>query len=241
MSDFFKFEDENTDIPFYKGNPRLSLLDWGVVVFALVLSIVLLNVRLPLNSSEFAMLIFLVLTLPALYICHGKWDLFFRKPKRGDIKLIVLCLVGYYVYTFVITGLLGFMGLETNPSGVLDSNMDLLFWITTLCQLMGEEFFKILMFIVFVALTYHFTKDRKISIYVGLVVICLAFGLVHYNAYGSLAQILLIQGLGSLFEMYAYLKTKNVVVTYLLHVIMDAIPFILVTLINMYGIVPAAG
>ena len=58
----------------------------------------------------------------------------------------------------------------------------------------------------------------------------LVFGLAHYAAYGSLLQILLIQGLGSIICLFAYLKTKNMLVTYVAHLIIDFIPFGLTTL-----------
>jgi membrane protease YdiL (CAAX protease family) len=52
------------------------------------------------------------------------------------------------------------------------------------------------------------------------------FGLAHYQ-YGPIIQILLIQGLGSIFDLYAYLKTKNVLVSYSAHLLFDFIPVIM--------------
>ena len=67
------------------------------------------------------------------------------------------------------------------------------------------------------------------SIWIGVVGSLFVFGIVHFSAYGgNILQILLIQGLGSIFDLYVYLKTKNVVNSYILHVFIDYIPFTMV-------------
>ncbi len=51
--------------------------------------------------------------------------------------------------------------------------------------------------------------------------------MAHYSAYsGRIFQILLIQGLGSIFNLYAYMKTKNVFVSYIVHLMIDFSGFI---------------
>lgn len=236
MSDFFKFEDKSIDIPFYNGKPELSLLDWLVLLTGLILFVGLLIVPIYIDGNLFSILLCLVLIIPVIYVTRGKLSLFFKKPKWGDLKLIFLCLMGYYIYTLAAVAVLTLNGIPTNANGILSADMNLIFWITVLIQLIGEELFKILILIIIMAVVYHFTRNRKLSIYLGLVMVIISFGLIHYGAYGSILQILLIQGIGSLFEMYAYIKTKNVVVTYLLHVITDAIPFIMVMIMKMYNI-----
>jgi membrane protease YdiL (CAAX protease family) len=95
-----------------------------------------------------------------------------------------------------------------------------------LVQLMGEELFKIILLIIAMSIIYHFTKNRKLSIIISSIITMTIFGIAHYQ-YGPLIQILLIQGLGSIFDLYAYLKTKNVLVSYLAHLLYDFIPFIM--------------
>lgn len=60
-----------------------------------------------------------------------------------------------------------------------------------------------------------------------MIVTMIAFGTAHAGTYGTLLQVLLIQGLGSIFDLYAYIKTKNVLVSYIAHVLFDCIPFVL--------------
>lgn len=92
-------------------------------------------------------------------------------------------------------------------------------------QLMGEEFFKILLLLLIMFVLYKYTNNRSISLFVGLILSMAIFGLVHYNAYsGRIIQILFIQGFGAIFEYYAFLKTKNVWISYIIHVLRDSIP-----------------
>lgn len=84
---------------------------------------------------------------------------------------------------------------------------------------------------------YRFTHERGIALLLGLILSMIIFGLVHYTAYeGRILQILLIQGFGSVFEYYAYLKTKNVWVCFLVHVLRDFIPVVMALL----NVLPAA-
>ena len=100
--------------------------------------------------------------------------------------------------------------------------------IISLMQLIGEEFFKIFMLLILMYVVYKLTNNRGLSISLGLIITLAIFGFAHYRAYsGRILQILLIQGLGSIFDLYAYMKTKNVVVSYIIHVIIDYISFIL--------------
>ncbi|WP_407376532.1 hypothetical protein [Methanobrevibacter sp.] len=44
---------------------------------------------------------------------------------------------------------------------------------------------------------------------------------------GSLIKVLIVQGLGSIFDVLLYIKTKNVFVSYISHLIYDWIPDII--------------
>ncbi len=62
---------------------------------------------------------------------------------------------------------------------------------------------------------------RKTGIVVATLVTAPVFGLTHLATYGSLLQVLLVQGLESIIGMFAYLKTKNMLVSYVAHVVYD--------------------
>lgn len=125
------------------------------------------------------------------------------------------------------------MGYSTSANAVLTkfSSPSVFLIISPLIQLIGEEFLKIFMLLIVMYVIYKSTKNRGLSISLGVILTLLIFGLIHYEAYsGRILQILLLQGLGSIFDLYAYMKTKNVVVSYIVHVIVDYIPFTLAML-----------
>ena len=77
-------------------------------------------------------------------------------------------------------------------------------------------------------LTYKLTGNRKTSIVCASIVALVIFGAYHFQPdTGSWMRIvsdILIRGLGSIFEFYAYLKTKNIWVSYFIHLFYDIIP-----------------
>ena len=106
--------------------------------------------------------------------------------------------------------------------------------ISDFFQLMGEELFKVFILLMVMFAVYRFTQNRGLAITLAIIVTLFVFGIAHSRAYsGRLLQILLIQGLGSIFDLYAYMKTKNVMVSYILHLLIDFIPLTVLTLGSM--------
>ena len=91
-------------------------------------------------------------------------------------------------------------------------------------QLFGEELFKINMLLGILLLLFRRSGNRKSAIVIATLVTALVFGLAHYAAYGSIVQILLVQGLGCIIGVFAYLKTKNILTSYAAHLLLDFIP-----------------
>lgn len=226
MSDFFKFEDENMDIPFYNGIPKLSKLDWIILIIAEILFVTPIIFPNDLNEIAFAFYLCLVVLIPILYVSKGKFSLFFKKIRKSDLKLIVLCVIAPYIYSMVMLYIIETFKLapQTNVEG---ASLSILTIVCTLVQLIGEELFKIILLILAMSLIYHFSKNRKLSIGISMIITMIVFGFAHAGTYGTFAQVLLIQGIGSIFDLYAYIKTKNVFVSYIAHVIFDCIPFAL--------------
>lgn len=224
LKEKFEFMDDGIDIPFYNGTPKLSTVEWGLVLSSILLTIGYLTViRIP--DEYLPVAIFLTSVIPALYICKGNYNIFFKKPKLRDIKIIILCLIGIYIYTiaigFILQNLVGNMAAHASTN----DPASLMTLIIMCIQLMGEEFFKILLLLLIMFVLYKYTNNRSISLFVGLILSMAIFGLVHYNAYsGRIIQILFIQGFGAIFEYYAFLKTKNVWISYIIHVLRDSIP-----------------
>ena len=117
----------------------------------------------------------------------------------------------------------------------MNSSLNILTVLFIIIQLFGEEFFKIFMLLLVMYGVYKLTNNSNIAVGLGLIGAMVIFGLCHYYAYdGRILQIILIQGFGSIFEYFAYLKTKNVWVSYLLHLVRDLIP----TLLILFNVMP---
>ena len=212
------------DIPFYNNIPKLAKLDWAILTGSVLLLIGFLTI-IPLPSEYLSISFFLLGLLPALYICKGKYNIFFKKISLKDIKLIILLLIGMYIYSIVMGAVI--VRLTGSIAGHSEMNTipSLIFVISMIIQIFGEEFFKIFLLLILMYLVYRFTNNYKSSIIIGLIGSMVIFGLCHYRAYnGMILQILLLQGFGSIFEYFAYIKTKNIWVSYLLHLLRDILP-----------------
>ena len=223
----FQFIEDGLDFPFYNDKPMLSTSDWivltiGVLTFASM-------VFIPFNFSDVTneLLFFLVTFLPISYVCRGNLKIFFKKPKIGDVKTIIYCYVGYIIYSLLILAILDSIGYVTSTNSIVVNRMDIVSGFSILLQILGEEFFKISLLLIVMYLVYKFTDNRSLAIYLSILATLLSFGLIHIGSYGKLLQILLIQGFGSIFDLYSYMKTKNVLISYILHVIID-LPLLLV-------------
>ncbi len=228
LKEKFNLLEVGVDFPFYNDIPKLSTAEWLLLLIPVIIMATIIAV--PSIKTEYTPIIFGLITLiPALYVCKGNYSIFFKKPKKRDILTIILCLVGYYVYALGIGAILHFVfGYPVAGNAILTSfaSPDAFLIISTLVQLIGEEFFKIFMLLILMYVVYKLTNNRRLAISLGVIVTLFVFGMIHYSAYsGRILQILLIQGLGSIFDLYAYMKTKNVVVSYILHVLIDYIPF----------------
>ncbi|WP_407415379.1 type II CAAX prenyl endopeptidase Rce1 family protein [Methanobrevibacter sp.] len=229
LKEKFEFLEDGTDIPFYNGIPKLSKIEWFILLAAVILMAINITTKiLPLIDNLFPIIFCLLGVVPALYVCKGNYSIFFKIPRLKDVKLIIGCVIANYLYTIIIAILLLALGVDLASHSSSSSAPTLASYTFQAIQLWGEEFFKIFLLLLIMFGVYKYTNNRKLSLISGILVTLIVFGLLHYNAYGGkIIQILLIQGFGSIFELYAYLQTKNVVVSYLIHLIVDSIPDII--------------
>jgi len=227
---FFKFEDK-VDFPFYNQMPSFTIKDkivWivALLVFAYLLFPIFPSVLLDLPDRVMPILYCVVLLLPVLYSTKGKIGLVFKKPKKGDWKLIVVSFIGYYVFVLLLFFILNHFGFSfENNSSTVGNSVQILDRILLLIQLIGEELFKFMILILVMSVIYKSTNKRKTSIIVGVIVTLFLFGIVHVGAYNfNMLQCLGLIGLGSIFYLYPYLKTKNLTLAYIVHVLIDLLP-----------------
>lgn len=159
--------------------------------------------------------------VPAIYICKGNYGLFFKKVRLRDIKTIILCFIGYLVYGALVGYLLHALGVPVANDASVATTFAWAYVASLLLQLVGEEFFKVFILLLVMYVVYRFSNNRDLAICIGIVITLFVFGISHMSAYGNIVQILLIQGVGTIFNLYAYMKTKNVIVSYIIHILID--------------------
>lgn len=150
-------------------------------------------------------------------------------PSRRDFLLVVALFVGYMVYALVMSTILEQFGIVS--SGVIDPDTINVFSIvTSIFSIMGEEFLKFIPFMFFLRVAYKYSNNRKLSVIIAVGLIMVMFASMHAFNFIMLIYAIFIQGFGSIFEFYGYIKTKNIIVPYLTHLLTDVLIFIIALL-----------
>ena len=224
--DRFKFEDEGYDFPFYNKNPYIPKWGWVVLFVAFIVGTVLAVITEKLPLIILGCIVFIV---PVLYFLKWDYKAIFRMPSRKDFVLIVALFVGYIVYGMVMEMILKQFGI-VSPGTMGSESVTIMTLVTSIFSLMGEEFLKFIPFIFFLRVLYKFSNNRKLSVIISVAIIMVMFACFHAYNPTMLIFALFVQGFGSIFEFYGYIKTKNLLVPYLTHLLTDEIIFIIVLL-----------
>ena len=222
----FKFEDEGYDFPFYNKNPYIPKWGWVVLFVAFIAGTLLAVISENLPLIILGCIVFIV---PVLYFLKWDYKAIFRMPSRKDLVLIVALFVGYIVYGMVMDIILKQFGI-VSPGTMGSEPITVMTLITSIFSLMGEEFLKFIPFIFFLRVIYKFSNNRKLSVIISIAIIMVMFACFHAYNPTMLIFALFVQGFGSIFEFYGYIKTKNILVPYLTHLLTDEIIFIIALL-----------
>lgn len=219
MTDWFKFENKELDIPFYKNNPRVPTWGWIILLLSVPLSFIIMGMVFTFSEILGAIVFPLVMLIPLLYFTNWDFSQFFQKPSKKDILLAIVLTVCYIIYTYILDYIFTSMGHVAAPNSITQSpNISTV--IVLIFSIMGEELLKLIPFLFFIKILYAISNNRKVSIIVSMLFVLILFGALHGETNNFLISIVII-GLGSIFEMYAYIKTKNIMVSYLTHLITD--------------------
>ncbi|MBR5502965.1 MAG: CPBP family intramembrane metalloprotease [Methanobrevibacter sp.] len=221
--DWFKFEDKDYDFPFYNKNPSIPKWGWIVLMFVFFFGFFLTLTQ----KIHVAILCCIFFIVPVLYFLKWDYKAIFRMPSRRDFALAIALFVGYMIYALVVSTILGHFGIVSSGT-VEESSITVVTIVASVFTLMGEEFIKFIPFIAFLTLFYKFTNNRKLSVVVSVALVMLMFGAMHSYNWIMFVFALFIQGLGSLFEFYGYIKTKNILVSYITHLCTDLFIYSLV-------------
>ena len=222
---WFKFEDKDYDFPFYDKNPYVPKWGWIVLFFVfLVGSVLTISEKLP--SAILCCIVFIV---PVLYFLNWDYKAIFRKPSGRDILLAVALFVGYMIFAMIMSTILEQVGI-VGGGLVEESSVTIMTVFTAIFSLMGEEFIKFIPFMFFLRVIYKYSNNRKLSVILSVALVIVMFASLHAYNHVMLIFALFIQGVGSLFEFFAYIKTKNIWVSYLCHLFTDEFIFIITML-----------
>lgn len=215
IREYFTF-DENRDFPYYNHNPRLSKTAWIILLLTVPLSYIayIIGMDYELLSS---ILFCLIMLIPLLYFSNWDYKILFMKPSKNEIVLAVLMFIGYMVYALAMGTALEH-GLTSASADSMHVNIISL--ISLIFSMMGEELLKFIPMMFLMRLFYKISKNRNQSFAISSIIIMVYFGLLHYDS-SSIASCLLLQGLGTIFEIYGYYKTKNLLVPYMSHLFTD--------------------
>ena len=218
---------EKRDFPFYNEIPKMSKIGWLVLLVSV--PVALFSFRyVYFYTNEFAgsIVFLLIMLIPLLYFSDWDYSLFFRKPTKDELILAVVMFLAFFIYSLIMTYLLDASGLASTGSG----DADIVPIISLVFSMMAEELMKFIPLMFLLRVLFKYTSNRRMSIVVSSAVTLVFFALIHLEPGVSLLSVLLIQGLGSLFHLYVYLKTKNLFASYLSHLMTDAIVLIMAML-----------
>ena len=222
---------EKRDCPFYNEIPKMSKIGWLVLLVSV--PVALFSFRyVCFYSNEFAgsIVFLLIMLIPLLYFSDWNYSLFFRKPTKDELILAVVMFLAFFIYSLIMTPLLDASGLASTGSG----DAEIISIISLVFSMMAEELMKFIPLMFLLRVLFKYTSNRRLSIMVSSAVTLVFFALIHLEPNVSLLSVLLIQGLGSLFHLYVYLKTKNLFASYLSHLMTDA--FVLITaMLGIFG------
>lgn len=224
---FLKF-DETRDFPYYNHNPRISKLAWFGLF--LLLPIVFFSSALVEEPMISGLIFCFGLLIPVLYVSKWDYSLLFHKLTKDEVILALLMFAGYIIYIIVLSILLEPTGLLANGTEPYPETINAEFMVSLFFSLMGEELLKFIPLMFFLRVFFKYTGNRKMSIIVSSLLVMLGFGLLHYDFQAPITSCLLMQGLGSIFEIIGYIKTKNILVSYMSHMLTDIFLFGLMAL-----------
>ena len=181
------------------------------------------------DKLHFALMGCIVLIVPVLYFLKWDYKAIFRKPSRRDLLLVVALFAGYMIYSLAIGMVLEQIGIVS--SGTVDpTSVGAMKLVITVFNVLGEEFIKFIPFMFLLRVIYKYSNNRKLSVIISVALILIMFASMHAVNPIMFIFALFIQGFGSIFEFYGYIKTKNVLVSFLCHLLTDEFIFMLMLL-----------
>ena len=220
-NDFFRFEDKEYDLPLLNGDPRFTTKNVAILFIGFLISVATPFIIPPTGN---VMLKAILITVPSLlvviYVFKDNMSNIFRMPKPKDIIIIIVGFILMLVFAIIAN----FIGSALGITAAADSAVNgshLMLIIRAAIQLVGEELVKFIPLIIVTAYLYK-SIGRKAAIIVAIIISQIIFALFHIPAYGFSIPFLLVHiGFSSIVLPLVYIKTKNLVLCYIIHFIND--------------------
>ena len=235
-SKYFNFEEEEYDFPFYKDKNFLTTKTAIALIIPLLIFALMIIGPVKFNNIHEQLILFFIMFIPFLIATKGKVATLFRKPKLADLKTIILCVLGNFAILFIIIFIQTMINLiiPVDPFTRVDTTtvgygLDILSLIVNFLQIIAEELFRITLFLILLHIVYKFSQKRKESMIISVIITLLVFGLMHVNNNPSILYIILCIGFSSYFTLHAYLKTKNALLSVIVHLLYNIITILIIT------------
>ncbi len=223
------------DFPFYNGQPlALGASRWCVVLLAAALGFAALYLPMPAAWGAWGAMVpailFPLIPLLALRAVAGPhWQVLFQRvgwPGMGlAVGVALLNIVVTVAVAMLVTRLFG-EGVSNPVFKALDgmgTGERMALFARTIPQLVGEEIITVLPFLaVLTWLSGRLGVARGWAIVGAWLASALLFGALHLPTYGwNVAQCLLVIGSARLVLSLAYLRSKNLAVSTIAHIVND--------------------
>lgn len=187
-------------------------------------------------TSFSIVIIFLAINLGILQLVLGnRWHQLFKKIHLKDFgTIIIFTLLAYLVGSLFSLLAVSIFGHETNPADNLSFhhpgawNVFLLARSQNLFQLLGEEFLALLPFLALLQWGKREKTKPRLNFWIALVLSSMLFAFYHLSTYGyNLGFALLSLTFTRMVLTGAYVKTKNIWVSFIVHYLFDLIGFLI--------------
>lgn len=228
----FYERDDGADFPFYAGQP-IEIAAWKWIVMILAAAAGFLALSLIPAGSNLAQLgvriLFVAIPLAAFIAFTGKWWRCIFRPLHGRDLLTILA---FWLINLALTGLVaavlngldpGHLVANQAADGLTTAGDLAFFYVGTFIQLFGEELFSLIPFLAVLYFAYSKAGlSRTASVLIAWVVTAIWFGAAHLPTYDwNVLQCFLVIGLARIVLTLAYIRTKNILVAFGAHLLID--------------------
>lgn len=193
--------------------------NFTILLASTIIFIFLIYGPIKLPNGQEQILLFIVTFIMLLLFTKGNIGTFFRMPGKKDIRLIIICYILYEAWYIAVLAFFSLINYQTTQATPTDLNNFIL--ATNMLQIIAEEIFRALLFLLLLKIVYNRGFPRKKAVIISIMLTLIVFGLLHFNSYQNILQILLIQGFGGFAEMYPYIKTKNLTLSVIVHILLN--------------------